>query len=1091
MKSIRQFFKIISLGSLALCVSYTQSYAEVDIAYSGAATNISSLTWYQRPDSSTAWASSTWAAVKPLIYVTEANATANLYRYSNILDTQTGFAADGTNKTISLNSIVSDNATGWHLYYASNDLVLNVKNVNLAANSTSLLIRTASGNSGAIFNSSGKIDIKGGTAAFGTSGATGGIGTNTGLKVFTANQVELAAGTNFYVGASTTMSVTDLKVSGANAKVNFYPAAEIATTPPQDISKAKVSVGTLNLAATTGAIINFGADGVSNSTVAHVVDLGELKLNTTATDTGFANLNFNTTDYATTDGGVTHTGLKIGKISLLSSGAASLNFLGTMTEVEIASMDIASTSASAIRFASAHSGFTAKIGTINLTKAAGGVTLSTDSSTTAYKNKISGFSIDALNIDITDTTSGTARLDISGTYESGEFTTNITTVDVKNIKNSTKTAELIFSKGVGSITNLNFHSTLSNDVTLKIHSPDSGWSMLSVDNLTVNAGAKATILLDADTSNNVYSGISVGNLTATGAGTSLTIKSIVSDMAELEVYEKLLITNGAAVKFGGDQYDLVYGILLKDVEITGGGQFTAYNSYFSHASAGTIKISGANSKMEILAGTTGEFGALNNVDISDGGLLILRRVSGSPQEFITNLTMTSGATGTAGATMKIGDSTTYPVGWVEIKNALHFKASSTTATTTDSLASILTLNTAQGTGETDVRAKIAATTLDNYASASITSNSKVTTIASINAGLGSRLTLGGTTGFEYRVLGNFISSANELILNNSVLFHVVGNFTNDRQYMDNLTPKGLEIAAGSGSLAASIVVDGYIQNNGAILFNKNSTTGTINVSAAGLVGTDNNSAYRVSLNGSYNGGLVNITFTGNDIYMYNNRIHDFGSTSANPTSLTGKIGITKNGAGTQFLVGQNYYRGDTVVNSGALYMRADGVDNTARLGIGKLILNGGRFGAAGAVNTATKTVSSVGTVKATSLTWSNLSVIDVFVDSTNVASLLDISGAVTKALGDVATVKYSFYLNVLDSQIDLADDYRLVVASDFSQYVVSDFEYTTNDARFAGNYIFELRDDGLYLTLIPEPSTYAAILGILALGLVYLRRRKA
>ncbi len=295
--------------------------------------------------------------------------------------------------------------------------------------------------------------------------------------------------------------------------------------------------------------------------------------------------------------------------------------------------------------------------------------------------------------------------------------------------------------------------------------------------------------------------------------------------------------------------------------------------------------------------------------------------------------------------------------------------------------------------------------------------------------------------------------------------------------------------------SGSLTITGALQNDGRMSFDKDQAAGAnVTVSMAGIKGGSDD-ATRIT---TVSNATTTLLLNGNDAdvtYTFKGRIHDVSQaslvTDIKALGQKGAIGIVKEGVGKQYLRGNIYYRGDTIVKSGELYMNASGLgksssDVTKQWGIAKLILEGGKFGAAGSS-------SEVGSVMATDIEFKG-GILAYDIASATSYDKIKLSGETPVTIADGNVMKFEVkFLAVTEDIINAK--YSLI---DFGETLVGDD--ILNDAELSlsgidtGVYkgVLSLLDNRLTLSLqlIPEPSTYAAIFGLAAL-LFVIRRRKS
>ena len=307
------------------------------------------------------------------------------------------------------------------------------------------------------------------------------------------------------------------------------------------------------------------------------------------------------------------------------------------------------------------------------------------------------------------------------------------------------------------------------------------------------------------------------------------------------------------------------------------------------------------------------------------------------------------------------------------------------------------------------------------------------------------------------------------------------NFYYDRSDAHSIVSAVAIVSYGSLTVKGNLIM----RDNGSICFDAERPADTsVTVTVGGISGGDGNSANRITTSYSMLNNVETVLAINGDFNAeFSGRLHDFGQmTDLSDTEGRNYLSILKEGSGVQILRGDNYYRGTTTVNSGTLYMRADGATRTDGYGIGKVILNGGKFGAIGASG-------NIGEVRATDLTWSNNSTIAVDFSSDGTCDLISLSGNFLKAEGDASGL-YTFEFN--GNFAEGSNEYLIIswgadATVDFSE---GDFAYEYNGSSDLTNGSFEIRDNGLYFVAVPEPAEYAALFGALALGFALLRRRR-
>jgi autotransporter-associated beta strand protein len=203
---------------------------------------------------------------------------------------------------------------------------------------------------------------------------------------------------------------------------------------------------------------------------------------------------------------------------------------------------------------------------------------------------------------------------------------------------------------------------------------------------------------------------------------------------------------------------------------------------------------------------------------------------------------------------------------------------------------------------------------------------------------------------------------------------------------------------------------------------------------------------------------------------------NFSGSIVNGSTLNGTLGtaaanvtvaVTITGAGTQIFSGTNSYTGATTITGGTLALGA----NNALSANSAISLNN----AAGTLDMASFSAS------AASLTASNGATVSFNLGSAgNSTALLDLGGDLTRSGSATLNIDLS------GGEIGL---YKLVSFSGTSFTDVNQFNAILGEG-LAGNFVLNSGDLSFNVTAIPEPSAFAALAGLGALGLASLRRRR-
>ncbi len=929
---------------------------------------------------------------------------------------------------LSVDTLYNYNAATWHWYFNSTTgQTFTAKFVD--QNSDGILrFRTSGSAKDAVFKVTDTIKIQKGTFQIGTQ-VNGNQTDNFAVRDAEFNIIEISKGTYSTLALSKLFTAKTINVGATDSKstvTRLYVINGTETnTTYSDALEAKVDV--MNIEQNGGFAAYFGLTSKALQTVI----IKEINVKTSEAKGDNCGINIYSKDFVAgtidpEDPYKGAQGAKIGAINLTESGALDLVFGGTMTTALVGNVTINSTNPLAV---TPYLGF------------AGG--------------NISTYKIEKL--DFKSATSGTVNLAFKNSADA--------VIDAMKI-----------------------YSTTTADSTLRLTASTS--KNVEITNITNEAGSKGGLTLNGDTNATSLSSknITIIGDTVNAANTVFNVKvaTAVSDLSSLTVTEKFSLTGKATSTMGNGTGVRLKNVSFKDAEISDGSISTIFTAGMSQT--GTVTVKGAGSQAVWYVGansdaiTHGSFGTIN---VSDQGLWYLRRSMNNPNYTINTLNISSTAAEYTNSRVYIGASVGYESGSVSITN-LNILASSATPTVNDLGSASMAFYLVNGAVGSET-AKITTLTSSAYSNGYLDFRCNAS-IGSITTNEASNLTIMtglSPTAYKATVTGDFNSNSNSINLSKESNLHVKGDFYNSRMYNSNLNGLALNLNAAEGKGVGSFTVDGTFYNNGIFFINGGSGASDVSISVGGFTNTISNAGYRITSSGDYTGGQATAVLTGTGNYIFSERIHDYKQTESDVSTLTGKVAITKNGTGKQFFTGNNYYRGATTINAGELYMRADGTANNLGRGIGAIILKGGKFGAVGSANSTTFKALSAGKVIADSMSWSNLAEVVVFVDATS-NSLLDITGALAKGAGDTLGRKYNFSFEFLNDLATPESEYKIMTVADFGDFSEEDFSYTSNVSMLG--YEFQIRGNDLYLA-IPEPSTYAAIFGLVAL-LFAIRRRK-
>lgn len=206
--------------------------------------------------------------------------------------------------------------------------------------------------------------------------------------------------------------------------------------------------------------------------------------------------------------------------------------------------------------------------------------------------------------------------------------------------------------------------------------------------------------------------------------------------------------------------------------------------------------------------------------------------------------------------------------------------------------------------------------------------------------------------------------------------------------------------------------------------------------------------------------------------------------------ISGPGTVTQAGTGTLLLDGENTYTGATYVNAGTLVVNGSLADSSVEVQSGAALGGIGTFGGLVTIGSGATLApgNSPGTITFTEgLTLAGGATFDFELGS--LSDLIWITGGTLTGPSDGVVT-----LNISDSGDFAAGTYLLlnfepgVILNSFD---LTDFDFGDTTAGY--DYSLDFSGNALRLTAlapIPEPSTYAALAGLAALGLVIHRRRR-
>ena len=547
----------------------------------------------------------------------------------------------------------------------------------------------------------------------------------------------------------------------------------------------------------------------------------------------------------------------------------------------------------------------------------------------------------------------------------------------------------------------------------------------------------------------------------------------------------LNVSNGALVGYGillsSPTANDIGSVRIRNVNVTDASTLWFDTLSLTQDASGEIRVSGNGSQLIAMVGNspssvqsdpdTWQANFQGSIILEDGGLFRIRRQSQSPNYYIHDLQLISGEYGSSFYAVQ---DYSYPSGSLKID----------TIAFTNGLENPTEIGPAQTFAfavNPAASASVGTMTMGDYTSTNINAYNPLT-VGSVTVGNMSYLALTSMVrSNSMTVEGDFTNAGSRLTLNSSMELVVEGDFINTSHYQGVSTPLGLDLYN-----RGSFTVGGAFVNNGLANLGAGMTSGqNANYSFGGISSSldpDKTQTYRIYA--SSTSGNVNITLTGDDTYIYTNRIHNFGAADTGLSGVTSRINFVKNGMGTQYFASNHiYFLGTTTVNAGALYICANGTQNTLKRGIGDVILNAGIFGACGVAISDTQ-VEAIGVVKADNFTWDNSG--NVAVDFAGVnCDFIDLSGNFTKS-EDSTDGTWGFIFN---GNMSYNTEYALITWDGTTDFSETDFDITSSTGNILDG-VFSIKDNTLYYTTaIPEPAEYAAIFGFAALILAYMRRR--
>jgi autotransporter-associated beta strand protein len=247
-----------------------------------------------------------------------------------------------------------------------------------------------------------------------------------------------------------------------------------------------------------------------------------------------------------------------------------------------------------------------------------------------------------------------------------------------------------------------------------------------------------------------------------------------------------------------------------------------------------------------------------------------------------------------------------------------------------------------------------------------------------------------------------------------------------------------------------------------------------------------------TITGSINGGSGTDTLNLGTGISTNSEILNFEqfNVTTGTATISGVVGgstLTKSGAGTLVLSGNNTYTGLTTVGAGILRINNSAGSAT---GFGNVVVNtsailtgGGTIGGSVFLNGILAPGNSIGTLTVNGdATWNGdaSNAWQFELGAANASDHLLVGGDFLKGTGS------DF---VFDFQSGASTGtFVLVKWGGGTDFTATDFSYINLGSGLTGTFAFV--GNQLEFSAVPEPSTYAAIIGVSALGFALVRRRR-
>lgn len=312
----------------------------------------------------------------------------------------------------------------------------------------------------------------------------------------------------------------------------------------------------------------------------------------------------------------------------------------------------------------------------------------------------------------------------------------------------------------------------------------------------------------------------------------------------------------------------------------------------------------------------------------------------------------------------------------------------------------------------------------------------------------------------------------------------------------------------NGTIVTSAFGTGALKLSGGALVSSSDTGRTIN-SAVQLNGT-------VAITSAISGNLGNFTISnviGSATTLLQNSTLNIATTANWNQAISGGFGLTKTGAGKLVLNAANTHSGTTTVSNGTLEL-----GTTGSLAGALVVASGATLSGSGTISGATTIAgihspgfspgiqnfgSNLTYTTGATVNWELAANTSTQGDPTAVYDQINVGGTLNFAGATTLTPVF----NLAGSTVDWNNAfwgsnqtwkiYDAAALSNFSNLTLAGSNYADsnglllNNVRALGSFNLSQSSNDVYLNYaIPEPSTYAALFGVAALGFVAWRRRR-